>query len=94
MKPTRTVAPLYPAIDQASKVQGVVWLCYTVKADGTVDDVHVVDTRLNTTNRDLMAALESAAMNALMQWRFNPHHINGKPVKTPDVCQKMEFKLS
>lgn len=67
----RDVAPRYPAIAQASKVEGVVILEATIGEDGSVRDVRVLRGK---------PLLDDAAADAVRQWRFTPTLLNGEPV--------------
>ena len=67
----RDVAPRYPAIAQASKVEGIVILEATIGEDGTVRDVRVLRGK---------PLLDEAATEAVRQWRFTPTLLNGQPV--------------
>jgi protein TonB len=65
------VAPRYPAIAQASRVEGVVILEAVIEEDGSVRDVRVLKSK---------QLLEEAAIEAVRQWRFTPTMLNGQPV--------------
>ena len=64
--------PVYPASAVAARVQG------TVVVEATVDERgHVTDTRVLRS----IAALDQAAIEAVMQWRYSPLHVNDQPVQ-------------
>jgi protein TonB len=65
------VAPRYPAIAQASRVEGVVILEAVISEDGSVQDVRVLRSK---------ALLDDAAVEAVRQWRFTPTLLGGQPV--------------
>jgi len=65
------VAPRYPAVAQASHVQGVVTLDAVIDATGAVQSVSVVRS---------IPLLDQAAVDAVRQWRFTPTVLNGQPV--------------
>jgi protein TonB len=65
------VVPEYPAIARASRVQGVIILEAVIADDGSVDDVRVLRS---------IPLLDSAAIDAVRQWRFTPTLLNGEPV--------------
>jgi protein TonB len=65
------VAPVYPAIAQAARVQGVVILQATIGADGRVVDAAVLRS---------VPLLDAAAIDAVRQWRYTPTALNGQPV--------------
>jgi TonB family protein len=70
-KKIKHVAPVYPDIAQASRVQGVVILELIIDPNGDVSDARVLRS---------IALLDQAALDAVMQWRFTPTLLNGNPV--------------
>ena len=64
------VPPVYPPIAVSAKVQGVVILEATVGRDGHVEEVRVLRS---------VPLLDQAAKDAVMQWRYAPLLLNGKP---------------
>jgi periplasmic protein TonB len=69
-------APAYPARERRLGVEGVVRLRVRVAADGSVESVEVY--RSSGT-----AALDLAAVDAVLAWRFEPALLEGAPV--PDL---------
>lgn len=67
----RDVAPRYPAIAQASRVEGIVILEALISEDGSVQNVKVLRGK---------PLLDDAATDAVRQWRFTPPLLNGQPV--------------
>ena len=67
----RDVAPRYPTIAQASRVEGVVILEAVIAEDGSVQDVRVLRSK---------PLLDDAAVEAVRQWRFTPTLLNGQVV--------------
>ena len=67
----KDVAPRYPAIAQASRVEGVVILEAVISEDGSVQDVRVLRSK---------TLLDDAAVEAVRQWRFTPTLLGGQPV--------------
>jgi periplasmic protein TonB len=67
----RDVAPRYPSMAQASRVEGVVILEATIGEDGGVRDVRVLRGK---------PLLDVAAAEAVRQWRFTPTLLNGQAV--------------
>lgn len=65
------VAPSYPAIAQAARVQGVVIIQATIGIDGRVVDATVLRS---------VPLLDVAALEAVRQWRYTPSTLNGQPV--------------
>lgn len=65
------VAPVYPAIAQAARVQGVVIIQATIGVDGQVVDATVLRS---------VPLLDQAALEAVRQWRYTATRLNGQPV--------------
>lgn len=68
----KKVAPEYPPIAKAARVQGTVVLQATISKAGAISDLHVVDGP---------PLLQSAALDAVKQWQYRPFLLNGEPVE-------------
>ena len=68
---TRDVKPVYPAIAQSARVQGVVIIEATIGPDGKVKDAKVLRS---------ITLLDQAALDAVKQWEFTPTLLKGVPV--------------
>jgi protein TonB len=68
---TKNVPPVYPAIAQSARVQGVVIIEATIGPSGNVTDAKVLRS---------IPLLDSAAIDAVKQWVFSPTLLNGVPV--------------
>jgi TonB family protein len=66
------VAPAYPALAKQKGISGEVELYAAVGRDGAVEQVAPVRGP---------SALQSAAADAVKQWRFRPYLVNGQPVE-------------
>jgi TonB family protein len=78
------VDPVYPASALEQGVTGEVVLYAAVSKDGTVEQVAVVDGP---------KALQSAAMDAVKQWRFKPWMVDGAPAEV-DTTVVVNFKAT
>ncbi len=67
----RGADPVYPAIAQAARVQGLVILQAVIGEDGRVRDVRVMKS---------IPLLDQAAVDAVRQWEYSPTLLNGVPV--------------
>lgn len=65
------VQPVYPALAQSARVQGVVIIEATIAPDGSVTDARVLRS---------IPLLDQAALDCVKQWKFEPTQINGTPV--------------
>ncbi|HET6472378.1 MAG TPA: TonB family protein [Pseudomonadales bacterium] len=76
--------PDYPK--DAKGLEGYAIVEFTIDADGTVSDPKLVSTQGSD-------AFGEPALAAIRGWRFTPHLVDGKPVATAGVKQKVDFKL-
>ena len=67
----KEVAPVYPAIARAGRVQGDVVIEATIDDEGKVADARVVKS---------VPLLDQAALDAVRQWEYQPTLLNGVPV--------------
>ncbi|MDQ3486766.1 MAG: TonB family protein [Acidobacteriota bacterium] len=67
----RHVPPIYPAIAQQARVEGVVIIEAVVGVDGRVIEARVLRSK---------PLLDEAALVAVRQWEFTPTTLNGVPV--------------
>jgi protein TonB len=63
--------PVYPAIAQAARIQGIVIIEATIGADG-----HVLNARILRS----VPMLDEAALDAVREWQYTPTLLNGVPV--------------
>lgn len=68
----------------SNKTQGTVVVAIAIGVDGNVHGVKVV--------RELDAALDQKAMEAVRQWQFSPARMNGLPVPV-EVMVEVNFRL-
>ena len=74
------VDPQYPRIARQAGASGLVEVEATITVDGKVKNARI--TRGNS-------MLQKATIDAVMQWRYRPAMLNGKPVESP-----VEIKLN
>jgi TonB family protein len=77
--------PKYPEAAIAAKAEGRVLVQVTIGVDGVPGDLV-----LSTSSGN--ADLDQAALDAVAEWRFNPHICNGKPV-VGEAVVPVEFNL-
>ena len=65
------VDPVYPAIAQAARVQGIVILEATLSPDGRISNARILRS---------IPLLDQAALEAVRQWQYTPTLLNGVPV--------------
>ena len=68
---THHVDPVYPAIAQSARIQGIVIIEATISETG-----QVINARLLRS----IPLLDQAAIDAVRQWQFTPTMLNGNPV--------------
>jgi protein TonB len=66
------VAPVYPSIARAAGAQGLVIIEATIDTAGNVVAARVL--------RQAPPLLETAALDAVRQWKYEPARLNGEPV--------------
>ncbi len=79
----RHVAPLYPEVAKAARVQGVIILECVIAADGRVTDIRVLKGH---------PLLEGAAVAAVREWLYRPPRLNGRPLAVV-MTVRVEFRL-
>jgi len=82
---TRMVPPKYPLQAARDNQQGWVEVEFTVTADGSVSNAHVIDSQPRR-------IFDRAATEAVSRWQFKPALINGTPTAVV-LKRKLEFKL-
>jgi protein TonB len=80
----RDVRPVYPAIAQQARVQGVVILEATISAQGRIENARVLRS---------IPLLDQAALDAVRQWEYEPTYLNGVAVPVI-VTITVNFTLS
>lgn len=84
----RKVNPSYPRRAMKAGIEGTVEVVFTIDSDGNVQDPVV------TTVNPKGWEFEKAAIEALLQWRYEPKTISGLPVETLGVKTVFKFRLS
>ena len=65
--------PKYPSEAKQDRIQGTVQLNAVIKRDGSLAELHVMNSP--------HSALTQSALAAVSQWRYSPTHLNGEPVE-------------
>ncbi len=81
----KKVEPTYPQMAKIARVQGAVLLAALIGKDGTIQNLHVVQTA--------SPLLNQAALDAVKQWKYKPYILNGEPVEV-DTNITVNFTLS
>jgi protein TonB len=68
--------PLYPAAARQLGIQGAVHLKAVIGANGTIEELHVID------GHPLLAP---AAIEAVKRWKYKPYYVGGKPVEVATI---------
>lgn len=79
--------PRYPAAMADRRREGWVVVSTTVRTDGTVADVRVVD----ASDEDL--SFDEAAIKAIKEWTYTPATLAGVPVEQTNRLQKIYFMI-
>jgi protein TonB len=83
--PLQRIAPQYPRQAARDGITGSVKLEITVNPDGSVREAHVIESKPR-------GVFDSAAVTAVLRWRFKPKVVDGQPVAQKGV-QEVEFNL-
>lgn len=73
----KKVAPIYPVEAAAQHLSGTVRVYYNIGADGVVHDATAISGEGLSEN----PTLRKAAEEAVIQWRFKPATLDGKPIE-------------
>ncbi|AQT61658.1 energy transducer TonB [Cellvibrio mixtus] len=84
--PVVRVPPAYPQRAKQAKLEGKVTMAVTIRPDGTVADVQVIES-------NPPRLFDQAAIQAMQRWKFRPKIVNGKP-EAQRARQTIDFKLS
>ncbi len=84
--PIVRVPPAYPARAAENGVEGWVLLEFTVTAEGTTENVFVVESSHKM--------FERAAVKAGQKYKYKPRVVDGEPVPVTGVRVRIEFELS
>lgn len=83
--PMLRIPPVYPRNAKLAKIQGFVKMEVVINPDGTVNDISVIEAKPPR-------MFDTAAVNAMKQWKFKPKLVNGVAV-SQRAQQVIEFKL-
>ena len=68
---TRDIAPTYPVVARAARVEGIVIIEAIIGKDGAVKDARILRS---------VQLLDEAALSAVREWRYTVPTLNGEPV--------------
>jgi bla regulator protein BlaR1 len=83
--PIDKIAPVYPVRAAARGLEGYVILKFTVAADGTTEDIEVVESS--------SSLFDQTAIESAQHYRYKPRIVNGTPTAVPGVMTKIIFEL-
>lgn len=83
LQPIRMQAPEYPAAALGSRASATVKVMFTVREDGSTDDIRIL-------TRSAPAAFQDATRAAVRSWRFQPTTVDGEP-RAQRVTQTIRF---
>ena len=89
LTPMVRIAPLYPPQAAYQNITGTVKVCFTVEPDGSVANPYVT----RASSPQVRQMLGNAALKTILQWKFFPQKVNGKPVAAP-ACQPIKFRMN
>lgn len=80
------VSPEYPRKAVDDDISGAVEVEYTVRRDGSLDDIRIV-------RSEPPGVFDSAVIKALRKWRYKPPKLSGERVDFPGVRKEILFKV-
>jgi TonB family protein len=83
----KKVEPVYPADAAAQHIFGTVRVYYVIGGDGAVYNAHA----LSGEGLSEDPSLRKAAEDAVLQWRYQPATMDGKPIQTNAVTVDLKF---
>ena len=83
----KKVEPVYPADVAAQHIFGTVRVYYVIGGDGAVYNAHA----LSGEGLSEDPSLRKAAEDAVLQWRYQPATMDGKPIQTNAVTVDLTF---
>jgi TonB family protein len=83
----KKVEPVYPAEAAAQRISGTVRVYYVIGGDGVVYNAHA----LSGEGLSEDPSLRKAAEDAVLQWRYQPATMDGKPIETNAVTVDIKF---
>jgi TonB family protein len=83
----KKVEPVYPADAAAQHISGIVRVYYVIGGDGAVYNAHA----LSGEGLSEDPSLRKAAEDAVLQWRYQPATMDGKPIETNAVTVDLKF---
>lgn len=86
MIPFIKVLPEYPQAASSKGIEGYVDVMFDVTELGSTDNIRIIGfTPSSIFNRSVLKAIKN--------WKFKPNVVDGVPVRTPDVRDRVTFKL-
>ena len=83
----KKVEPVYPPIAAEQHITGTVRVYYVIGGDGKVYNAHA----LSGEGLSEDPALRKAAEEAVLQWKYRPATMDGKPIETNAVTVDLKF---
>ncbi len=83
----KKVEPVYPAEAAAQHTFGTVRVYYVIGGDGAVYNAHAISGEGLSED----PSLRKAAEDAVLQWRYQPATMDGKPIQTNAVTVDLKF---
>lgn len=80
------VPPVYPRRLLARGIEGFVDVEFSVSAAGATRDIKIV-------RAEPEGAFEKAAITAVERWRYRPIKVNGEPVASEPIVERIRFSI-
>lgn len=86
MVPFIKIAPQYPQAAAAKGIEGYVDVMFDVTALGTTENIRIIAYVPST-------VFNKSVIKAVQGWKYKPHVVDGNPVKTHDVKDRVRFSM-
>ena len=86
MVPFIKIAPQYPQIAAAKGIEGYVDVMFDVTALGTTENIRIITYVPST-------VFNKSVIKAVQGWKYKPNVVDGAPVKTHDVRDRVRFAM-
>jgi periplasmic protein TonB len=86
MIPFIKVPPQYPQTALSRGIEGYVDVMFDVTELGTTDNIRIIA-------YEPSSVFNNAVLKAIKNWKYKPNVVDGVPVRTPDVRDRVRFNM-
>ncbi len=86
MTPFIRIPPQYPQTALSRGIEGYVDVIFDVTELGTTDNIRIIA-------YEPSSVFNNAVLKAIKNWKYKPNVVDGVPVRTPDVRDRVRFNM-